>query len=421
MDHKEQLLALKVMRLTRPSLFTTLPVVCDSRDIPGSMWMQELKQDLGAPLGLELFSTGSFLMLPQSFGNIYLGETFSCYMSVHNDSQTTVRDVSVRAELQTDSQKVFLTGRTEGAGTIAELAPNCSIDEVIHHEVKDINTHILVCTVNYATQAGEKLHFRKFFKFQVYKPLDVKTKFYNAESDEVYLEAQLQNITSSPISLEKVALEPSPYFNVCQLNSCSDSQSIFGQVNFLNPHDTRQYLFSLSPRTSPETGETPADSTATHPERRRSGVTSIGKLDIVWRSAMGERGRLQTSQLERIAPGYEDIKLTIESAPSSVNLEEPFEIACSVTNTCQRTMDLVLVLENVPTSGLLWQGTSGQSLGKLEPHATVRIKLEAVPFRTGLQGVSGIKLSDTFLKQTYDYDDIACVFVCANGTTVSCS
>ena len=29
---------------------------------------------------------GSLLVLPQSFGNIYLGETFSSYVCVHNDS-----------------------------------------------------------------------------------------------------------------------------------------------------------------------------------------------------------------------------------------------------------------------------------------------------------------------------------------------
>ncbi len=39
--------------------------------------------------------------------------------------------------------------------------------------------------------AGFQDSFRKFFKFQVLKPLDVKTKFYNAETDEVYLEAQV--------------------------------------------------------------------------------------------------------------------------------------------------------------------------------------------------------------------------------------
>lgn len=45
------------------------------------------------------------------------------------------------------------------------------------------------------------------------KPLDVKTKFYNAESDDVYLETQVQNITSGPICLEKVLLDASHLFN----------------------------------------------------------------------------------------------------------------------------------------------------------------------------------------------------------------
>jgi len=38
-----------------------------------------------------------------------------------------------------------------------------------------------VCEVSYTTPAQIQLSFRKFFKFQVLKPLDVKTKFYNAE------------------------------------------------------------------------------------------------------------------------------------------------------------------------------------------------------------------------------------------------
>lgn len=39
----------------------------------------------------------------------------------------------------------------------------------------------LVCAVSYLSSNGEQQNFRKFFKFQVMKPLDVKTKFYNAE------------------------------------------------------------------------------------------------------------------------------------------------------------------------------------------------------------------------------------------------
>lgn len=39
----------------------------------------------------------------------------------------------------------------------------------------------LVCAVSYKTPTDEKMYFRKFFKFPVTKPIDVRTKFYNAE------------------------------------------------------------------------------------------------------------------------------------------------------------------------------------------------------------------------------------------------
>jgi hypothetical protein len=39
----------------------------------------------------------------------------------------------------------------------------------------------LVCEVSYMSPTQTQHSFRKFFKFQVLKPLDVKTKFYNAE------------------------------------------------------------------------------------------------------------------------------------------------------------------------------------------------------------------------------------------------
>lgn len=80
-----------------------------------------------------------------------------------------------------------------------------------------VKTHIrfyfrLVCEVGYQTANEIPMSFRKFFKIMVLKPLDVKTKFYNAENDDVYLESQVQNITASPICLEKVALDASHLF-----------------------------------------------------------------------------------------------------------------------------------------------------------------------------------------------------------------
>ncbi|XP_048224251.1 trafficking protein particle complex subunit 13 isoform X2 [Perognathus longimembris pacificus] len=403
---QEHLLALKVMRLTKPTLFTNIPVTCEEKDLPGDLFNQLMRDDPSTVNGAETLMLGEMLTLPQNFGNIFLGETFSSYISVHNDSNQVVKDILVKADLQTSSQRLNLSASNT---TVTELTPDCCIDDVIHHEVKEIGTHILVCAVSYTTQGGEKMYFRKFFKFQVLKPLDVKTKFYNAETDEVFLEAQIQNITTSPMFMEKVSLEPSIMYNVTELNSVSQAGecvSTFGSRAYLQPMDTRQYLYCLKPKK--EFAEKAGII---------KGVTVIGKLDIVWKTNLGERGRLQTSQLQRMAPGYGDVRLSLEAIPDTVNLEEPFHITCKITNcSSERTMDLVLEMCN--TSSIHWCGISGRQLGKLHPSSSLCLALTLLSSVQGLQSVSGLRLTDTFLKRTYEYDDIAQVCVVSSAIEV---
>lgn len=245
--------------------------------------------------------------------------------------------------------------------------------------------------------------FRKFFKFQVLKPLDVKTKFYNAESDEVFLEAQIQNITPNPVYMEHVTLDPSQQYNARELNTVDGKEvpdMVFGKVNYLNSMDTRQYLYCLTPK--PE---------VLKELKVLRGVTNIGKLDIVWKTNMGERGRLQTSQLQRVAPGYGDIRLTVETVPDTVLLENTFQIVCRITNCCERTMDLTLVLQNNQVSGVVWVGISGRQLGKLPPNESMDLKLNVIATIPGLQTISGLRLTDNFLKRTYEHDELAQVFI----------
>ncbi|XP_063962541.1 trafficking protein particle complex subunit 13-like isoform X2 [Lytechinus pictus] len=406
-----------VMRLTKPSFVSNTPVLCESRDLPGNVSSESKSADflpsLGAVSGLPGFTMGEILTLPQNFGSIYLGETFSCFVSVHNDSIQATQDIHVKTDLQTSSQRLTLSGGS--TPPTPSLAPGACIDQVIHHEVKELGTHILVCAVSYTSPTGETLSFRKFYKFQVLKPLDVKTKFYNAEyslrmrasggyqSDEVYLEAQIQNITQSPMCMEKVSLEPAADYIVEELNSTQTEDTskklIFGGFTYLNPMDTRQYLYCLKAKTQ---------AGADRPSLIK-GVSSIGKLDIVWKTTLGEKGRLQTSQLQRMAPGYGDLKLSIAQIPDSVPLEKPFQLTCRVTSCCERTMDLKLVLNN--TTGLVWLGISGKQLGKLGPNTSMDIKLQLIPTIPGLQSISGMRLIDLYLKRTYEHDDIAQVFV----------
>ena len=62
------------------------------------------------------------------------------------------------------------------------------------------------------------------------KPLDVKTKFYNAESDEVFLEAQVQNITGTTITMDRVTLEPSSTFLVTPVTGQAEHTGDMGLV-----------------------------------------------------------------------------------------------------------------------------------------------------------------------------------------------
>ncbi|ERE90899.1 putative UPF0533 protein C5orf44 like protein [Cricetulus griseus] len=97
-----------------------------------------MRDDPSTVNGAEILMLGEMLTLPQIFGNIFLGETFPSYISVHNDSNQVVKDILVKADLQTSSQRLNLSASN---AAVAELKPDCCIDDVIHHEVKEIGTH----------------------------------------------------------------------------------------------------------------------------------------------------------------------------------------------------------------------------------------------------------------------------------------
>ena len=408
----EQNLALKVMRLTRPSFALT------SATVPFSSPLTKISGKGDASFYNELLDysssnaiLSSTLVLPQSFGSIYLGETFVCYVSLHNDSTETCDNLNLRCDLQTASQRLPLLQPLSSSDSNSEqLVPGESVDHVLTHEVKECGTHILVCEVSYNAPLRGKMNFRKYFKFQVAKPLDVKTKFYNAESDDVFLEAQVQNVTAGPLCLEKVALDPSPMFTVMPLNHVPSSGAldekenekrlIFGQVNYLQPQDSRQYLFCLTPRNELK---------LTY--KQLKGTTNIGKLDIIWRTNLGDRGRLQTSQLQRLPLNHGDIRFNVEVVPSTISVYKCFKITCCIFNNSERTLDLELNLENVNKPRILWTGSVSRKLGLVEPSGTMDVILEAVPQDTGLQSISGIRITDSLLMRKYQFDDICHVYV----------
>jgi len=242
--------------------------------------------------------------------------------------------------------------------------------------------------------------FRKFFKFHVLKPLDIQTKFYNAETDEVYLEAQIQNITAGPICLESVELQNTEQYTVTSLNTLPTGESVFKSRNMLQPQNSCQFLYCIKPIPS-----------LVNDLRSLKQAKSIGKLDILWRSNLGERGRLQTSQLERSAIEYGDVRLTVIDAKNTVKIGEAFDFTCRVTNTSERSMELQLNLNTKPKLESKYTGATEFMLGSIDPEKSKEFTLTVFPVKLGLVSITYLQLTDLFLKRTYEFEDIVQVFV----------
>lgn len=114
--------------------------------------------------------------MPESFGAIHLGETFSCVLCVNNDSLLDVHGVTVKVEMQTATNKVSLA---EVGGVDHVMTPSSVLEAVVCHEVKELGQHVLACTVSYQippppgvlpnSSQDQVQSFRKFYKFAVSK------------------------------------------------------------------------------------------------------------------------------------------------------------------------------------------------------------------------------------------------------------
>ncbi|PWZ03642.1 IDO-domain-containing protein [Testicularia cyperi] len=228
-----------------------------------SSYEDDLQHDGAGKNGLGAqWPTSSLLVLPSSFGTLFLGETFRAYLCVRNESGVPVREPSLRIEMQIgDSAAASSSSRPDAAprwaqlghlilpsptsqdpagNPIWELPSNGAMETTAAYDIKDLGAHVLVCTVGYkmpvlapATAGSpdretiwQERSFRKFYKFSVpTSPISVRTKVHNQRSamasmhpdvkvrDRVALEVQVQNISGSSLVFDGLTLRPSRGWN----------------------------------------------------------------------------------------------------------------------------------------------------------------------------------------------------------------
>ena len=128
----------------------------------------------------------------------------------------------------------------------------------------------------------------------------------------------------------------------------------FGQMAYLKAGDTQQYMYRLR-------GKQPA--------AQLRAVSALGRMEVVWKSQMGESGHLQSNAVQRKLPTPRSVEVrlaapsppphrpltppvlqvSVVSVADEVLLETPFQVDCLVTNTSSKELHLQLRFEQVPT------------------------------------------------------------------------
>ncbi|KAL2355622.1 hypothetical protein BJ546DRAFT_638376 [Cryomyces antarcticus] len=308
--------SLKVLRLSRPSLADHHPLPQQTSSngllISPKASLSFPSADPGDP-----FVLSPVLTLPPAFGSAYVGETFSCTLCANNelpenDETRRISAVRIVAEMQMPSQPAGLALDLSGASSSdvnesATVKPCGSLQKIVRFELKEEGNHVLAVTVTYTetllagegrAASGRVRTFRKLYQFVAQPLMAVRTKVEELPArgtapPNYALEAQLENLGQSAVSLHAVTVNTKSNYTALSLNwdldVPGDKQT---RSPVLKPRDIMQVAFLLQ---NVGGAEAPEHATTTSkPGDRR---VALGQLNVEWRSAMGDYGSLATGWL----------------------------------------------------------------------------------------------------------------------------
>ncbi|CAL0313927.1 unnamed protein product [Lupinus luteus] len=376
-----------------PPLFTSLSTTPPDHDSDPNYRNRFLLHHSSDPMGLS-----SLLVLPQSFGAIYLGETFCSYISINNSSNFEVTEVVIKAEIQTERQRILLLDTSKSP--VESIRAGGRYDFIVEHDVKELGPHTLVCTALYNDGDGERKYLPQFFKFIVANPLSVRTKV-RVIKETTFLEACIENHTKSNLFMDQVDFEPAQHYSATILKGDGHhSEKDNPRETFKAPVLIRSgggiynYLYQLK--------SAPDGSSQTKVE----GSNVLGKLQITWRTNLGEPGRLQTQHILGTPTTKKDIELQLVDVPSIINLQKPFMLKLSLTNQTDREMGPFEV--SLSQNGsyaervVVINGLQSMILSPVEALGSTNFHLNLIATKPGIQRITGITVYDTKEMKSYE-------------------
>lgn len=164
------------------------------------------------------FTLSPFLLLPDSFGDIYAGEKFSAYIAVVNGfAQVPFYQVTLAVRLQTATTVIDLADTRMNADIPGSnqyhsktLNFNETFDMIVSQTLTEMGIHTLRVSVQYLlTPTSELKTLRKFYRFNVLQPLVIQSSYVEVNGKPM-VQCEVTNATKSPIYIDEVQFFPSP-------------------------------------------------------------------------------------------------------------------------------------------------------------------------------------------------------------------
>ena len=231
------------------------------------------------------------------------------------------------------------------------------------------------------------------YSFEVYKPIDIKTKYVSPEHYDFYiLESRINNISNQILFLNSLSLKPLNIYDVTLL-SCSLSSNFEPTFGEIQTKETISYLFKISPL-----------------EFDFAPSKELGKLDISWRNTFIQKGRLQTGYLDKPIKPVQSLRIHILHIPNVVYCNKPFDIQITINNMTNTCLSIQVTLKNIPLI-FYWCGKSKFTLSNLfqdKPHI---LYLKGISFTSGHHNIGSIIMRDLNLNTEYKFSYVKYILV----------
>lgn len=258
--------------------------------------------ELGSPTAGSLESSSlleNSMALPDSFGVIHVGETFTAYLGALNVSKENfVRKLTVTAQLQTPSGRPRLpstldAGNAQGG---VDVAPGRGVDAIVSRALEEAGQHILRVEVGYGTAEGSTKTLRKFYRFNVSSPLKMEECTTRAGDAACFCSILVENISTGPsggLTISSVDFDTPPGLiaeHIGRQHGLPDSTrptaaQLWDACGRLEPGESFRYLFHIKTATE--------DATL----RGIAKGDDLGKAVFTWRKSMGEAGKIASSHI----------------------------------------------------------------------------------------------------------------------------